>query len=304
VTRTTTRTNTYDARGRLKQSEYLGSMAQFLYDDRDLPVEQRAPSGVTTRVRIDALGQVVESLIDPGGLALRSRFEYDLNGHMERYIDPTGQSTTWDRDAFGRPKTVRPPDGTTWEYFTDTKAGTTEQRMPSGNRVVLEYVKEQSGPVRMVCTAASGQEPVAPHDLVYDVMGRLVRASIGVDSLLRRYDSLGRLIEETARGKTVRMEYDDTTGSTDLVFPDGRRERTDHNPAGQPTRIVPRDTWRSGGHSGRRAARHCVFHGRTPGARDLRQRCRGAVGPRRPGSRDSDRISEGWSLARFMPPAV
>jgi RHS repeat-associated protein len=46
------------------------------------------------------------------------------------------------------------------------------------------------------------------------------------------------LVEETARGKTVRMEYDDITGSRDLVFPDGRRERTEHNPTGQPTRII------------------------------------------------------------------
>jgi hypothetical protein len=45
-------------------------------------------------------------------------------------------------------------------------------------------------------------------------------------------------VVETARGKTVRMEYDDITGTADLVFPDGRHERTEHNPAGQPTRIV------------------------------------------------------------------
>ena len=234
---TTTRRNTYDARGRLKRSEYLGTIAQFEFDDRDLPIEQRAPSGVTNRLQYDALGQVIENLIDPGGAALRSQFEYDLNGRLHRYIDPTGQSTTWELDALCRTVAIKPPDGTTWEYLFDTNARTIEQRMPSGNKVVLEYAEDASGPFKMVCVAAPGQEAVAPHELVYDGLGRLVRASVGADSLLRRCDSLGRLIEETARGKTVLMEYDDITGSTDLVFPDGRRERTEHNPVGQPTRI-------------------------------------------------------------------
>lgn len=238
VVRATTHRNTYDARGRLDRSEYLGTVAQFHYDDRDLLIEQHTPTGVTNRLQYDALGQVIENLIDPGGAALRSQFEYDLNGRLRRYIDPTGQSTTWKRDAIGRAVAIKPPDGTTWEYLTDTNARRIEQRMPSGNKVAIEYAEDESRPIKIVCVAAPGQEAVAPRELAYDGMGRLVRASIGADSLLRRYDSLGRLIEETTRGKTVRMEYDDAAGSTDLVFPDGRRERTEHNPASQPTRIV------------------------------------------------------------------
>jgi RHS repeat-associated protein len=238
VMRATTCHNIYDARGRLKRSEYLGTVSQFKYDDRDLPIEQIAPSGVTSRIQFDAFGQVIEKLIDPAGLALRSQFEYDLNGRLHLYVDPTNQSTKFERDVLGRAVAVKPPDGTTWEYLTDTNAHTIEQRMPSGNRVVLEYVENENRPVKITSVAAPGQEAIAQHELAYDGMGRLVSASIGSDSVLRRYDSLGRLIEENARGKTVSMEYDDTAGWMDLVFPDGRRERTEHNPAGQPTRIV------------------------------------------------------------------
>ena len=175
VTRTTTRSNTYDARGRLKHSEYLGTVAQFQYDDRDLPIEQRAPTGETNRLQFDALGQVIESLIDPAGAALRSQFEYDLNGRLHRYIDPTGQSTTWECDVLGRAVAMKPPDGTTWDYLLDTNTRTIEQRMPSGNRVVLEYAEDEGRPVKMICVAAPGQEAVAPHELVYDGMGRVVQ---------------------------------------------------------------------------------------------------------------------------------
>lgn len=236
--RTTTRRNTYDARGRLKRSDYLGTVEQYEYDDRDLPIEQRTPSGVTTRLQYDAFGQVIERLIDPGGLALRSQFEYDLNGRLRLYIDPTGQITKWRYDVHGRTVEIKPPDGTTWEYHTDTSAHTIEQQMPSGNKVVLEYAEDERLTIKMTTVAGAGQEPTALHEFVYDGLGRLVRASNDADSIIRRYDSLGRLIEETARGKTVRMEYDDNTGSADLVFPDGRRERTEHNPMGQPTRIT------------------------------------------------------------------
>ena len=238
VARSTMQRSTYDARGRLKRSEYLGSFTQIEYDDRDLPIEQRAPTGETSRLQFNVLAHVVEKLIDPGGVALRSQFEYDLNGQLRRFIDPTGQPTTWERDRLGRVVAVKPPDGTTWEYLTDLHARTIEQRMPSGNRIVLEYGQDPSLPAKMVCVAAPGQEAVAPHELVFDGLGRLTSASIGADTLLRQYDSLGRLVEETTRGKTVRMEYDDITGTAELVFPDGRRERTEHNPAGQPTRIV------------------------------------------------------------------
>jgi RHS repeat-associated protein len=238
LTRTTTRSNTYDARGRLKRSEYLGSVAESQYDDRDLPIEQLASSGVTSRLQYDALSQVVENLIDPGGLTLRSQFEYDLNGRLQRYVDPTGQPTVWKHDTLGRTVALNLPDGTTSQSLFDTNARTIEQRMPSGNRVLLEYAEDESRPVKITCVAAPGQGAVAPHDLVYDGMGRVVQASVGADTIRRRYDSLGRLIEETARDKTVSMEYDDATGSTDLVFPDGRRERTEHNPPGQPTRII------------------------------------------------------------------
>ncbi|MBW4027844.1 MAG: hypothetical protein HIU93_10615 [Acidobacteria bacterium] len=236
--RLVTRRFFYDARGRPKRTEYLGTVAQIQYDDRDLPIEQLAPTGVTNRQQFDALGQLVENLTDPGGLALRSLFEYDTNGRLRRYVDPTGEATTWDRDALGRTVAFRPPDGTTWETSYDTNAGTLEERTPSGNTIVFEHEPAQSQPVRMICLAAAGHDAVAVHHFSYDGMGQLVSASVGADSLLRKYDSLGRLVEETARGQNVRLEYDDTLGATDLVFPDGRRERTEHNPAGQCTRIV------------------------------------------------------------------
>lgn len=238
ATRTAIQEFQYDARGRLEQSTYLDAIAQFHYDDRNLQIERLAANGVTTRLQFNAHDQVIESIADPAGLSLRSKFEYDLNGHMHRYVDPMGMVTSWSRDALGRAKSMTPPDGTTWKYFFDDKARTTRQQTPAGNTAAFELTDVSGRVLKVTFTAAVGQSAVAPQEMAFDGLGRLVRASAGAESIHRQYDSLGRLIEETARGKTVRMEYDDAAGTADLIYPDGRRERTESNIAGQPTRII------------------------------------------------------------------
>ena len=250
VTRTTTQALQYDGRGRLERSTFLDAYAEFHYDDRNLPIEYRTTNGVTKRMGFNAHGEVVESVADPAGLFLRSQFEYDPSGRPNRYVDPTGKITALDRDALGRVTSLTPPDGTTWKYFFDDKARTTRQQTPAGNEVVYELADGSGRLVKVTSHAAPGQKAVAPRELAFDGLGRLVRASVGTDSVQRQYDSLGRLIEETALGSTVSMEYDDTTGSADLIYPDGRRERTENNPAGQPTRIILVTPGTLGGGSG------------------------------------------------------
>jgi RHS repeat-associated protein len=250
VTRTRPSRFTFDVRGRLKRTEFLDAVATFEYDDRDMPIEQLAPNGVASRLEFDAHGQVIVRVVDPGALSLRSAYEYDLNGRLSRYVDPTGKVTAWGRDTLGRVTFLTPPDGTTWKYFFDDKARTTRQQTPAGNNVAYELTDASGRLVKVTSSAATGQKAVAPQEFAFDCLDRLVRASAGTDSVQRQYDSLGRLIEETARGKTVRMEYDDTIGSADLIYPDGRRERTESNPAGQPTRIVLVTPGALGGGSG------------------------------------------------------
>ena len=235
---TTTMTQNYDARGRLTRSECLGSVAQYGYDDRDLVTDLSRSDGKSTRLAIDALGQIIERTDDPAGLALATRFEYDANGNLAREIDAMGTATRWERDLLGRATAMDPPDGMRWETIIDFAARKTELRTPAGNRTILEYASGGARPIAMSCLAAPGQEPVVSHRFVYDGLGRLARAEAGVDVIERRYDSLDRVVEETTRGKTVKAEYDDAAGTSDLVFPDGRRERTEYNPRGRPVRIT------------------------------------------------------------------
>lgn len=236
-TRTLARQLTYDERGRLRTSTFLDSIIKLSYDDRGLPIEKRPPSGVTTRTEFNAYGQLITSVADPLGLNLRSRYEYDVNGQLSRYIDPMNQSTTWERDPLGRPVKMNPPDGTTWNCFFDSKTRTKRQQTPAGNEVLFEKPTPGGRKVRISAFPAPGQDLVLPRELTFDGLGQLVEASAGAEKVQRQYDTLGRLTEETSLGKTVRIDYDDLAGTVDLIFPDGRRERTSHNAAGQPVSV-------------------------------------------------------------------
>lgn len=239
---TTTRTRasrfTYDARGRLEKTEFLDEVSAFEYDDRDLAIAQSMPTGVVKKVEFNAHGQVTGSVVDPLGLALRSAYDYDQVGRMQRFTDPMGRVTSWDRDALGRSTVLKLPDGTVWKYAVDKATRTAREATPSGNFVQRQVLDAGGRLLRITATPAPGQHSMPPLDYSFDGLGRLVEATSGANQVQRGYDSLDRLISESARGQVVRREYDDATGDEDLIYPDGRRVRTQHNPAGQPTQTV------------------------------------------------------------------
>lgn len=236
--RTRTIHSAFDVRGRLEQAEFLDALTQFDYDDRDLAIRQRLPTGVVKQFDFDAHGQIVASVVDPGGLALRSACEYDMAGRLQRYIDPMTMATTWERDALGQPTAFRPPDGTTWKYTIDAPGRSTSEQTPAGNLLQRRIVDAGGRVVHTTTAPGPGQQSVPVLEHVFDGLGRLVQATAGADRVERRYDSLDRLTEETARGKTVQVAYDDAAGTKELIYPDGRRERSEYSAEGQPTRVV------------------------------------------------------------------
>jgi RHS repeat-associated protein len=238
VTRNRSSAFTFDGRGRLAQTDLLGSVERYTYDDRDLLIEQRTSSGFVRQFGFDAHGQIIERIVDPAGLSLRSAFEYDRAGRLRRYTDPMASKTVWDRDALGRPTLVTLPNETSWRYSFDTKNRIVKEQSPGGN--VIEHRQTDGGgrSVHVTSLPGPGQHGAAPLDYSFDCLGRLVLAAAGPDQIRRRYDSLDRMIEESTRGKSVSTHYNDAAGWKELVYPDGRHERTEYNAAGQPERIV------------------------------------------------------------------
>lgn len=237
IARTVTRSNTYDARGQLVRSELLGAITEVAYDERGVPIRRRSADGVVSSPRVDALGRLVENVVDPDGLALVSTYAFDMADRLVGFLDPMGRETRWRHDAVGRVVERIMPDGALHRFDFDDVARTVKQILPSGGQIRSHFT-----PTRQLeavhCVPAPGAEPVADHQFDYDGLGQLVRAAVGGAAIERGYDSLGRLIREAAEGETVRHIHDDLLGAHDLIYPDGRRERTETDATGRPTRVI------------------------------------------------------------------
>ncbi|MGC4044770.1 MAG: DUF6531 domain-containing protein [Armatimonas sp.] len=228
---------THDERGRLRISTEPGWQVELTYDERNAIVARHEPGGVTVRFETSPFGETTERTIDPGGLALKSRWDFDAGGRLRSYTDPTGAMSSWEHDALGRIRLFTLPDGSKSIRTFSSQGLRLERVAPSGTRLLFDFDGANDQPVRMECLPAPGVIGVPVHDFVFDPLGQMIRASSVDGMITRSYDSFGRLVEEVSRGKTLRFSYNDAAQTAELEFPDGRRERTGLDPQGRPTRI-------------------------------------------------------------------
>lgn len=224
----------HDARGRLvRRTDPLGGEWRTIWDDRDLPVEERGPEGLALARAFGPLGELLSATIDPGGLGMRHGWAYDARRAPVSYTDPQGAVTRTAYDALGRPAEVVHPGGEARLIEHDATGRMRTERLADGTRIVQE--RDASGLVTRL--SAAGPAPLAVHDFAHDGLGRLVRAEAGGIAVTRRHDSLGRLVEEARGGVALRLVIDDAAGTVERRWPDGRRERTFTDPGGRPVRI-------------------------------------------------------------------
>ena len=215
-----------------------GYRVEYDLDDRDLPIEQREPLGVVLRFRHGLLGEVRERILDLGdGSTFTYGQTHSRTGQLTSFVDPALAETRWERDVLGRLKATVLPDGRRFTRAYGVLGTVVREDTPSGSTVHYEYDAASGALTGLQFEPGIGVEPVPKHDFSYDGLGRLVSAVSGGAEVARRYDSLDRLVSEQALGRTVSRWYDDIAGTADLVFPDGRRERTWTDPGSRPNRV-------------------------------------------------------------------
>jgi RHS repeat-associated protein len=227
----------YDARGRnVRSIEPDGTETRTEYDDRDLPVRRLEPEGVIRERSFGALGELLSDVLDPGGLALTNVWVYDDRGRPVMYTDPTGEVTRYFYDGVGRPvRSEYPISGAVARVF-GADGRLSSETLPSG--VQLQFGYDVAGRLRSIqSNAPAGVDAIANHQFAYDGLDRLVQASAGPVVTQRRYDSRGRLVEETGHGTALQLFYDDPAGTAERRWPDGRRERITFNLNGVGVRV-------------------------------------------------------------------
>lgn len=214
----------YDARcRRIRSIEPDGTETREEFDDRDLPIRRIEPLNVIRERSFGAFGELLRDTLDPAGLNIVNRWEYDLRGRPARYIDPMGQTSTYGYDGIGRIVSTTYPSGlTSTRTFND--AGYLASENVAGG-VSLQFDYDAAGRLRSVRSPGAGPiAALADHTFTYDGRNKLVGASAGGLAIERRFDSRGRLIREALNGLALEMTYDDLAGTRERRWPDGRVE--------------------------------------------------------------------------------
>lgn len=220
----------YDARNRrIREMDPDGAALVSEFDDRDLVVRVENQLGALTEKGYDAFGNQVSERVDPGGLDIVRRWEYDGESRLVRYIDPLGQASTYGYDGVGRQTTMTYPNGLiVRRAYNELDQMTREER---GSGAAFAYTYDVANRLTRVddVRAVPGLLAMEPHEFAYDGLDRLTRAGVGPWAIARRYDSLARILEESGPGGSILCRYDDSNGRVERHWPDGRAERQSYD---------------------------------------------------------------------------
>ena len=216
-------------------TDALGHTTRFGYEDVkakpfDLPTWMTRPDGTTVKWRFDAEGKIaacesganrpklfrygafdqLRAIEDPAGGEIS--FAYDVRGNVTTVTSAMGTVYHYDRDAAGRVVAEADFDGRRLSYVRDKVGRIVEQQNADGSRVTFAY--DRSGLLTRRCAYAPGVDPgheSAPEEdeiFAYDGRGLVIRAEnkSGVVTFVR--DRAGRILSETANGRTIEGTFD------------------------------------------------------------------------------------------------
>jgi RHS repeat-associated protein len=220
----------YDTWGRpVSITDPLNNTTQFAYDGGDLQAVTDPLSRVASQFA-DAAGRVV-ARTDPLGNTART--EYDRRDLATRSIDAMGNATTMTYDANRNLSTVVDAKGGTWTYGYDTKDRVTSVTNPLGKVESYAYdgkdnltqLTQRNGNITTFTYDALGRRTKAEHgrtlqgstltapdatvDYTFDAGSRLTQlADTQGGTVMRSFDGLDRLIQESTAKGTVTYAYD------------------------------------------------------------------------------------------------
>jgi RHS repeat-associated protein len=232
-------------------------------DYRGVTTEMTTPDGAVVHTVTDERQlPVEEKVVGPDGLQIRSRNGYDRAGKLVRQIDVFGGITRYEHDGFGRVRTTITPAGTELRqvWLPRDLLASEEVVGDDGTGVVrrLSFVRhayDEKGRRTATTQLVFEDDPAVSTDYTtrffHDVLDRMVRA---VDergaTLTRRYDGVGRLIEQTDPMGNVERNVHDAAGNlverhSDHVEPGGGvstiSKRFEFDPRGRRTAMIEPD---------------------------------------------------------------
>lgn len=242
----------YDGAGRKIEEESAGRKITFSYDA--LGFLEKTDNGIVVSVQKHNIeGLVTEQLEEDvnGRIENRMYFIYDEQNRKAQAIRITSQGEAVDQFEYDQEKLVRhtDPEGAVTQFIYDENF-MNEQGQKVLRKTVLDplcnaLIETYDAAGRLVCREKKDPEQklVSREDLFYDRSGNQAKrvSYIYLDGILQReisvcwkYDSMGRIIEETeGEQKTTTFAYDLRGFLYKKTLPDGLQIFSIYDPIGR-----------------------------------------------------------------------
>jgi len=145
---------------------------------------------------------------------IRVGFSFDLNGNLTGITDDNGRTTSFAFDGRDRRISRSMSDNATYTFTYDRDNNLTQTTDPNGTQVFYSYDLANRR-TRTDVVRGFGVLGTTVETYSYDGLGNLARSSddnggVATTEMLRAYDSLDRLLEETqgTRARSVSYQYD------------------------------------------------------------------------------------------------
>ncbi|PJE98252.1 type IV secretion protein Rhs [Streptomyces carminius] len=238
-----------DAFGRpVAVTDPLGATTRLEWTTEGHPARRTAPDGSTEYWTWDGEGNCTSHTDPNGGV---TRFEYTHFDKLAARTGPDGARHEFRYDPELRLAQVTNPQGLTWDYTYDAVGRLTAETDFDGRTVTYAYDAADRPAAR---TTPLGHEirytydvldrPVAKEvagartEYAYDASGHLIRAASQDCVLTVERDVLGRVLAETADGRTVRYTYDVLGRRTSRTTPAGAVTELAYDRAGNRTALT------------------------------------------------------------------
>lgn len=203
---------TYDAQGRVATTtDARGAVTKLTYDERGLVVQTDVDLEGTTKLLRDADGRVMKVRRPDGRLVEVDR---DAAGRATRVSDPHGVffSAAW--DARGRLLRMQDELGRTYRYTWDARGDLARVEDEEGLLLALEH--DLQGRLTRTTDALGNQTTFERPD-----PSTVVVTDPTAGKRVVKTDALGRLVEETRGGATLRYGWDSKGHLTSRTTPRG-----------------------------------------------------------------------------------
>jgi RHS repeat-associated protein len=216
------------------------AVEQFEYDERGNMLIKIDPDGIRTHMTWDDNDNLVQTVIDPGGLAITTSSTYDERNNRLTETDALGRMTTYTYDEDDNVLTMTDALGgvTRFGYTGDGRLATMTD--PVGT--VTSYVYDAAGQLVQEDVNADDGTLLSRKTYTYDASARRLTESVHrmIDGLLSplttryAYDNNGRQIRTTnALGEVMQTEYDAAGNIAATIDALGRRTEHRYDSRGQ-----------------------------------------------------------------------